>query len=376
MPSFKKLAKGYRASIYIGVDPLTGKAIRTNRIVRTKKEGNILEERLRFEFENDALKLRNKRYRYSEVYEMWLDEYADTVKDSTYMKTKGIFKLHILPLYGDRYIETIKPMELQKTVNQWAKKYVKAPDMFSYLALIFKYAERLEIIDKNPSLSVKKPSKKRLVDEYNKDTTKIKYYNKERFKLFLDVLYHEGFSYRVQAMFTLLAFTGMRRQELLALRWIDVTPKTVNIDKAVVRNESGLYIGTTKTQSAVRRVSIDKATYDVVKAYKTEKQPRKDSDLIFSSDGYTVPAANNPRKWLTAIQDKMDEKAGKKIPRITTHGLRHTHASLLFEAGANIKEVQDRLGHSDIKTTMDIYTHVTETTRNKVQDVLLNYMRN
>lgn len=376
MPSFKKLAKGYRASIYIGVDPLTGKAIRTNRIVRTKKEGNILEERLRFEFENDALKLRNKRYRYSEVYEMWLDEYADTVKDSTYMKTKGIFKLHILPLYGDRFIETIKPMELQKTVNQWAKKYVKAPDMFSYLALIFKYAERLEIIDKNPSLSVKKPSKKRLVDEYNKDTTKIKYYNKERFKLFLDVLYHEGFSYRVQAMFTLLAFTGMRRQELLALRWIDVTPKTVNIDKAVVRNESGLYIGTTKTQSAVRRVSIDKATYDVVKAYKTEKQPRKDSDLIFSSDGYTVPAANNPRKWLTAIQDKMDEKAGKKIPRITTHGLRHTHASLLFEAGANIKEVQDRLGHSDIKTTMDIYTHVTETTRNKVPDVLLNYMRN
>ncbi len=147
MPSFKKLAKGYRASIYIGVDPLTGKAIRTNRIVRTKKEGNILEERLRFEFENDALKLRNKRYRYSEVYEMWLDEYADTVKDSTYMKTKGIFKLHILPLYGDRYIETIKPMELQKTVNQWAKKYVKAPDMFSYLALIFKYAERLEIIE-------------------------------------------------------------------------------------------------------------------------------------------------------------------------------------------------------------------------------------
>ncbi len=225
-------------------------------------------------------------------------------------------------------------------------------------------------------MSVKKPSKTRLVDEYNKDTTKIKYYNKERFKLFLDVLYHEGFSYRVQAMFTLLAFTGMRRQELLALRWIDVTPKTVNIDKAVVRNESGLYIGTTKTQSAVRRVSIDKATYDVVKAYKTEKQPRKDSDLIFSSDGYTVPAANNPRKWLTAIQDKMDEKAGKKIPRITTHGLRHTHASLLFEAGANIKEVQDRLGHSDIKTTMDIYTYVTETTRNKVPDVLLNYMRN
>lgn len=49
-----------------------------------------------------------------------------------------------------------------------------------------------------------------------------------------------------------------------------------------------------------------------------------------------------------------------KLSKITTHGLRHTHCSLLFEAGASLKEVQDRLGHSDVKTTMDVYTHVTQ----------------
>ena len=53
---------------------------------------------------------------------------------------------------------------------------------------------------------------------------------------------------------------------------------------------------------------------------------------------------------------------------ITTHGFRHTHASLLFEAGATIKDVQVRLGHSDIQTTMDVYTHVSKAAKEKLAE--------
>ena len=60
------------------------------------------------------------------------------------------------------------------------------------------------------------------------------------------------------------------------------------------------------------------------------------------------------RKWMLHVQQKYGLK------EITTHGLRHTHCSLLFEAGAKIKEVQDRLGHGDVQTTMNIYAHVTK----------------
>ena len=60
------------------------------------------------------------------------------------------------------------------------------------------------------------------------------------------------------------------------------------------------------------------------------------------------------RNWLLNIQEK------NNLKKITTHGLRHTHATLLFEAGATIKQVQDRLGHNDVKTTMEIYTHITK----------------
>lgn len=68
--------------------------------------------------------------------------------------------------------------------------------------------------------------------------------------------------------------------------------------------------------------------------------------------------------------DKLEAffKRHKDLHKIHVHGFRHTHASLLFEAGATLKEVQSRLGHSDIKTTMDIYTHITQASREKLAE--------
>lgn len=80
-------------------------------------------------------------------------------------------------------------------------------------------------------------------------------------------------------------------------------------------------------------------------------QPKQ---LVFSNavNEYILPTKT--RKWILHVQKKY------KLGTITTHGLRHTHCSLLFEAGASLKEVQDRLGHSDVQTTMNIYAHVTK----------------
>ncbi|WP_290123376.1 tyrosine-type recombinase/integrase [Secundilactobacillus silagei] len=74
------------------------------------------------------------------------------------------------------------------------------------------------------------------------------------------------------------------------------------------------------------------------------------------------------RIWLMHVINKYHLKY------ITVHGLRHTHASLLFEAGATIKEVQDRLGHSDVKTTMDIYTHVSKYARKETASKFSQYI--
>ncbi|WP_330896417.1 tyrosine-type recombinase/integrase [Brevibacillus brevis] len=73
--------------------------------------------------------------------------------------------------------------------------------------------------------------------------------------------------------------------------------------------------------------------------------------------------------------DKLNEiTKSNNLHPITVHGLRHTHASLLFEAGASIKEVQERLGHSDIKMTMNIYTHVTRTVKEQTASLFEKFM--
>lgn len=90
--------------------------------------------------------------------------------------------------------------------------------------------------------------------------------------------------------------------------------------------------------------------------------------LVFSNEKNGFIQPTKTRKWLVRVLEKYNLKS------ITTHGLRHTHCSLLFEAGASLKEVQDRLGHSDIKTTMDIYTHLTPEAKSGVIQKFDNYL--
>lgn len=89
--------------------------------------------------------------------------------------------------------------------------------------------------------------------------------------------------------------------------------------------------------------------------------------LIFSNsdNGFLQPTIT--RKYMERICNKY------KLKKITTHGFRHTYCSILFEAGASIKEVQDRLGHSDIQTTMNIYAHVTKERNERTAALFASY---
>ena len=94
----------------------------------------------------------------------------------------------------------------------------------------------------------------------------------------------------------------------------------------------------------------------------------KGKQLVFSSSKNDFIQPSKTRKWLLQVQNKYG------LENISTHGFRHTHCSLLFEAGATIKEVQDRLGHSDVQTTMNIYAHVTKKTKEKTAEKFASYM--
>ena len=164
----------------------------------------------------------------------------------------------------------------------------------------------------------------------------------------------------------------MRRSEALALKWNDVNTKTMRISiRRAVNTDGWTKTKTTKTGNA-RAIDIDTETLKVLASYKVARAElsfdlAKADAFIFGNDDGNLrsPYAITDRwsrrlTWVTAKHDT--------LTRVTIKGLRHTHATLLLELGEHSKVVQERLGHSTITTTMNIYSHVTPTMQRSAVD--------
>lgn len=356
--------KAYMFKLYLGIDQDTKKPIRTTRRgFRTQREARLAIADLELNGLSKPESEPQIIHTYEQIYNLWYEEYKTTVKASTLLKTERVFKNHILPAFGNKPIQDIKPMDAQNQMNIWHKKLVRASMVMNYAGLVFDYAIRMQLINMNPTKVIKKPVRKESVRE-DKD---MNFYDKDELKKFMAALENNN-NFRAFVYFRLLAFTGMRKGESLALKWsdIDLEKQTLYINKAVSRSATGLYIQTPKTPSSIRRISIDDKTVSILQEYKKESP----DGLVFQSEDGGILSPAKPRKWyLTAMKNLPDD-----FKQISIHGFRHTHASLLFEAGASIKDVQSRLGHSDIQTTMDVYTHVSKTAKEQLANRFNNYV--
>jgi integrase len=174
----------------------------------------------------------------------------------------------------------------------------------------------------------------------------------------------------LHAAWWLLAMTGMRRGELLALRWrdVDLDAGTIAIRRSVgvVRNKgegSEIREADTKTDKSRRVIDLDPATVAVLRAWKRER-PALPGALVFSDlEGSHL---HPERFWRTfratlarCAKPVKDGGLGDSAPpMITIHDLRHTHASLLLSAGEPVKTVSERLGHASVTVTLAVYSHV------------------
>ncbi|PPH23323.1 hypothetical protein C5C99_01425 [Rathayibacter sp. AY1C4] len=169
------------------------------------------------------------------------------------------------------------------------------------------------------------------------------------------------------ALWVCIANTGMRRGEAIALRWgdIDLDAGRISIRRAsdvTLRNAAK----TTKTGQA-RVVDIDAATVDVLKSWKATRgrlalDLARASAYAFGTVDNEIPNANAiGKRWSNRVRDARSALGHEQLKPLTLKGLRHTHATLLLELGVHPKVVQERLGHSNISTTMNIYSHVTPT---------------
>lgn len=364
-------------SYRVGTEPETGKELKTTRRgFKTKKEAMNAYKALIVDVEVNGYKAQ-KMDTVEDLYHIWLPIYQNTVRSSTFKKTKGIFEYHIIPTLGRYRVEKLTVMHCQEAVNKWYEDLKRYDKVVPYAKKLLKYATSIDLISKNPMESVTMPKRK----EYNEDAEIENFYSKEELKEFLISLKSMRLTNKKQKItfFRLLSATGLRRGEIVALKWSDIDMLTgmITIDKNLTYDNNGLVMNPPKTKESKRKIMIDQSTLGVLKDWKKTQTKelarlglrKKENQPIFQngSNNYHQPTA--PRKWLESILKK------NGMPFITLHGFRHTHCSILFEAGLNVKQVQKRLGHSDIKTTLDIYTHLTQKSKNEVASIYGDIMK-
>jgi integrase len=179
-------------------------------------------------------------------------------------------------------------------------------------------------------------------------------------RLFLEVVKTSGG--RFEALYVLAITTGLRRGELLGLRWddADLERGTLRVGRSLVRESGRHTVGETKTRRGRRQVNLTPRTVSALKAHRKRQLEERmtlgeiyeDRGLIFSS---SVGTPVNPENLVNRSFKPLLKKAG--LPEIRFHNLRHTCATLLLGRGVHPKLVQELLGHATIAMTLDTYSH-------------------
>ncbi|MGV3085081.1 site-specific integrase [Enterococcus dispar] len=381
MPKIKKYTKkdgstAYMFQTYLRTDPMTGKQKKTTRRgFKTRQEATVALSRLTVQATNANFIL-DSNLPFEKVADMWLEQYKHTVKPSTLTSQKVALKKHVLPRFGKIPISKITIPYCQEQVNHWFSYYKKFNNLIMITSQVFQYAINTRMLTMNPMDGVIRPKRQMDIDQ---EEYSAPYYSQTQLSNFLTIV-KTNCDEMVYLMFRTLAFTGLRKGELHALRWkdIDFSRGTLSVKQTLATTEGWkLIFQTPKTRKSIRELSLDDETLRLIRQWKLHQK-----ELFFKMG---INALDPEQLLFTSIENKvlyldfLNHHLTKLIKEhnldhMTVHGFRHTHCSLLLEAGTPIKEVQERMGHTDIKTTMNVYAHVTDKKREETGNRFAKFM--
>ena len=349
-----------------GHDPSTGKAIYKNVLGRTKAEtAEKLKAAIDASAEMDDTKKRD--YKVAEWLEVWLEDWAKmSLRPSTYQTYKGFLKNHIGPKIGKTPLEKLTSLEIQRLYKELlesgrvpskesrckpkglAPKTVRNLHQMFSSALDVAAAQRL--IRSNPAKGCTLPR----VERQEMQTL-----TPDQLAAFFQEAKRSG----VYELYYLDLATGLRRGELLGLKWtdIDLQRKTMRIQRSIARQNGSVGEAPLKTKNAYRTLPLSE---DAVGVLKEQKKKAGDSPYVFPS-----PAGGpmSPDSVLHRLQ-RVLKRAG--LPRIRFHDLRHTFATLALQNGVDVKTVSGMLGHYSAGFTLDTYAHVTTSAQRQAAEAM------
>lgn len=385
---------------------------------RTKKEAEVAGSKAMAEFENAGLQFEPTEISVADYLDYWLNNYCKmNIADSTMVGYKNIIDNHLKPRIGHYKLKAITTLVLQEQINDiyvnraFTKSFMK--NIMKVVKGSFKYAYvTAKLIKTNPAEYVTLPNM-----SSDSDAAEIIILTKDNVNKILERFKDSPASY--YAILTSY-YTGLRVSEVYGLTWdcVDFINKKITIDKISkkiakegkvsesekrgIRGKSTTkwYFGTCKNKSSYRTIDVGDTLLQALKEYKdwqehneeeygelytkhylkdeiTEANRRVKRVIPLTEFGVEIPLERTFPVFIKENGEYRGTDTMKYLSKVVNyelgihfnfHALRHTHATMLVEAGVPIKAISERLGHSTVKTTLETYVHVTDRMRNDAVD--------
>lgn len=358
----KKAKNGYLYLVKIYMTHNGERSDHIKRGFRTRSEAKDYESRMSYLKASGKLEdfIKPSNQTYTEIFQKWYQAYHATVEPTTSSRTLDMFRLHILPAMGERSISSITPLECQDFITEKARTFKNIKQIKSYTSKVFDFAVKMKLLRQNPMAEIIMPKRQHKRTE--------NYWSVQELQQFLSIVRQEE-PYKHFVLFRLLAYSGLRKGELYALKWADMDfeRETVSVSKALGRINGQAIEKGTKNHFSIRKIKLDSETISILRSWKEQTQKEKaqltvaplsiEQDYLFTycTQGGTIEPLH--ADYLNNVLSRIIRKHG--LRKISPHGFRHTHATLMIEIGVDPVNTAKRLGHSSSQMTLDTYSHAT-----------------
>ncbi|WP_271814229.1 tyrosine-type recombinase/integrase [Clostridium beijerinckii] len=321
---------------------------------------------------------------------MWVNDYIkDEKSENTYNKYMQTITKYIAPMIGTIKLSDIKVMHIEKFIRDLKKvkvntnKLISPTSVQSYYGILraaLNKAVKLQLINNNPCKFVDTPKRAKF---------KANVLTIEELRLIYQKVNSDAYEdYIFRLALDITSETGLRRGELCGLdidRDIDMSKQTLSVRQALIRVENTYVLSTKlKTESSYRTLPISNSLCNKIENHKKILKKNK----IKYGEFYVKNKFDDMYPNLLMVQENgkfiIPSSLLQRIKRlmkycnieknIRWHDLRHTNATLLLEGGVSMKVLQERLGHSLMQTTSDIYAHVTDNLNREATQTISNIL--
>lgn len=384
MAYIRKRSNGkWSYTVSCGMDPLTKKQKQiTKSGFATKKEAISAARKIEAEVENGTY-LKETKMTFESFSHDWIKLYSQNAKISS-VRARSKEMKHFISVWGPYPLKKINKQIYQKRIVELSEKYSRnyVSGIHACGRMIFNHAVEMGLIKLNPTENIHLPKHQAKVEEIENQEDEMKFLEKEELARFLRIAKSDGLEIDYLT-FTTLAYTGLRIGELLALKWTDFDKEkgSIRVTKTLYNPNNNIKkyeLLPPKTSGSIRTIRIDEGLIKMLYRHEIKQKEIKLQKGSIYVDNQFIFARNDGHPQLRKLIEIRLKRLLKKADiekNITPHSFRHTHTSLLIEAGVGVKEIQQRLGHTDINTTMNIYAHMTANMEEKASQQFSKLMK-